>query len=85
MAAGVPAVATRAGGVIDFARDEDNALLVDVDDPAGLAAAIARLRADEGLRARVVASGRRTAGSLTWGRIAAEYEQVYAAALERQR
>jgi glycosyltransferase involved in cell wall biosynthesis len=77
MAAGVPAVATRAGGVPEFARDEHNALLVPPDDSTELAAALERLDADAALRVRLVEGGRRTANELSWERIADRYLEVY--------
>jgi glycosyltransferase involved in cell wall biosynthesis len=83
MAAGVPSVATRAGGVIEFARDDDNAVLVEQDDAAGLARAISRLNADSVLRKRLAAAGRSTARDLSWRRISSRYEEVYAGAIAR--
>jgi glycogen(starch) synthase len=77
MAAGVPAVATAAGGVPEFARDGENALLVQPESAEALATAIARVAADEPLRNRISVGGRKTAAELTWSRIAARYEAVY--------
>jgi glycogen synthase len=77
MAAGVPSVATRAGGVVEFARDEQNALLVPPDAPEALAAAILRIRSDDSLGARLSAAGRETARTFSWGSIVPQYEQVY--------
>jgi glycosyltransferase involved in cell wall biosynthesis len=59
MAAGVPAVATRVGGVPDVVGDEE-ALLVASDDPDGLAAAIDAVRtAPAAARTRAQAASRR--------------------------
>ena len=77
MAAGVPAVATAAGGVPEFARDGENALLVQTDDSDALAAAIAKISTDMPLRERLVLGGDRTAAELAWSRIAVRYEDVY--------
>jgi glycogen synthase len=77
MAAGVPSVATHAGGIVDFARDGDNALLVSVDDVPGLKNALTRLHSDSSLRARLSTSGRETADLLSWERIAPSYERLY--------
>ena len=49
MAAEVPVVATRVGGVPDVVRHEREALLVAPEDPSALAAAIERLREDREL------------------------------------
>jgi len=78
MAAGVPPVATAAGGVPEFAADGENALLVQPDDAAALAEAISRVVNDEGLAERLAANGRRTAEALAWDGIVECYERVYA-------
>jgi glycogen(starch) synthase len=77
MAAGVPAVAAAAGGVPEFARDGENALIVPPENPDALAAALVRLITDGELRARLCAGGRQTARELAWVRIAKRYEVVY--------
>src|SRR6201999_466928 len=46
LAAGLPVVATRVGGIPDFVHDGVNGLLVDEGDVDALAAAIDRLSAD---------------------------------------
>jgi glycosyltransferase involved in cell wall biosynthesis len=58
MQAGVPIVATAAGGVREVVRDGVDGLLVPVGDAAALGAAIARVVADGELRAALVAGGR---------------------------
>jgi len=58
MLAGVPVVATAAGGVREVVRDGVDGLLVPVGDGAALGAAIVRVLADRGLRERLVAAGR---------------------------
>jgi glycosyltransferase involved in cell wall biosynthesis len=57
-AAGVPVVATASEGPRALIRDEENGLLVPVDDPPGLAAALRRVIADPGLAALLGAGGR---------------------------
>lgn len=57
-AMGIPVVATDIRGCREVVRDGENGLLVPLRDPAALAAAIARVLADEGLAARLGASGR---------------------------
>jgi glycosyltransferase involved in cell wall biosynthesis len=59
MAAGLPVVASRVGGVPDIVRDGADGLLVDPRDPTALAAALRRLAGDPALRARIGASARR--------------------------
>ncbi len=58
MLAGVPVVATAAGGVREVVRDGIDGLLVPVGDGAALGAAIARVLRDARLRAALVSSGR---------------------------
>jgi glycosyltransferase involved in cell wall biosynthesis len=57
MAAGLPVVATRAGGLPQLLTDGVTGLLVPPDDPAALAAAIQRLIDDPDLAARLGAAG----------------------------
>ncbi len=52
MAAGLPAVASRTGGIVELATGE-SALLVGVDDVGAVAGALAQLGADPRLRARM--------------------------------
>ncbi len=54
----IPVVATRVSGIPELVRDGDTGLLVDPDDPAALAAALARLLADHGLSRRLAIAGR---------------------------
>ena len=56
MAAGVPVVASRVGGMPDVLRDGETGVLVPARDPAALAAALASLLAD-GARRRALADG----------------------------
>lgn len=58
MAAGVPVVATAAGGVTEIVRDGVDGLLVPVGDGAALGAGIGRVLGDAVLRRRLVAAGR---------------------------
>lgn len=77
MAAGVPAVAARVGGIPEFARDGENALLVAADDAEQLAAALVRLVGEPDLRRRLVEGGRSRAALHSWDRVAPRYEALY--------
>ncbi len=57
MAAGRPVVASRVGGLAEAVVHEETGLLVPPADPGALAAALARLATDPGLRARLGAGG----------------------------
>lgn len=58
--AGVPVVSTRSQGPSWFVREGEDALMCDIGDVAGMAAAITRLRDDPALAARLVAAGRQS-------------------------
>lgn len=59
MAAGVPVVATRVGGVPEIASDGRNALLVDARNAESMAAALQRILEDADLRERLKQDARR--------------------------
>jgi glycogen synthase len=63
MSFGVPVVSTAVGGQAEYLDDGDNALVVPVDDPAAVAAAVSRLSGDDALRTRLRAGGLRTASA----------------------
>jgi glycosyltransferase involved in cell wall biosynthesis len=77
MAAGVPVVASRGGGVDDFAVDGVNALLVPPGDTSGLADAMRRLADEPETRAALAACGRATARRFEPDRVAGEVALVY--------
>jgi glycosyltransferase involved in cell wall biosynthesis len=61
MAAGVPPVVTRVGGMPEVIHDGRDGLLVAPGDPGALAAALAKLAADQELRATLAEAARRRA------------------------
>jgi glycosyltransferase involved in cell wall biosynthesis len=58
MAAGVPVIATKVGGIPEQIVHLESGVLVSPEDPAALAEWIERLYADEDLRARLATAGR---------------------------
>jgi glycosyltransferase involved in cell wall biosynthesis len=64
MAAAVPVVATRAGGVPELVVDGGTGLLADVGDVDGLAAAVARILGDGSFGRRLGVTGRARASSV---------------------
>jgi len=58
MAAGVPVVATKVGGIPEVVTNGRDAILVNKHDPAGLAAATAKILQDRELRAHLVTFAR---------------------------
>ena len=69
---GVPAVATRSGGIPDAVDDETTGLLVPEHDPAAVARAIATLAEDEPRRLRMGEAAARRAGHMSWQRVMTE-------------
>lgn len=80
MAAGLPVIATPAGGVADNLRDGDNGLAFAAMDAAGCAAAMKRLVADRALQQSLRDGARATSGRRTWNheldRLDASYREV---------
>jgi L-malate glycosyltransferase len=84
MAAGLPVVATRVGGVPEIVEDGQSGLLTAAGDDAALAGAIARLAADAGLRQRMGDFGRRrTQEQFSQERMHAAYQAAYEEMLGR--
>ena len=74
----VPVVSTRSEGPSWFATDGQDALMVDIDDAPGMAAAIARLRDDPALAARLVAGGAATLeAKFTKAQVIAHYMRLF--------
>ncbi len=84
-AAGTPAVATRVGGVADVVTP-DTGRLVPAGDSAAMAAAIAELAADAGLRARLGAAAREhVTARFSAERLLADIDALYQKELEVHR
>ena len=77
MAAGVPVVATNAGGPAEVVSDGVDGLLFPMGDVEGLAERLTRLARDGELRRRLVDGGRKTAATYAPPVIAAEVEDIY--------
>ena len=75
MAAGTPVVATRAGAVPEVVADA--AVLTDVGDVDGLAAAIEGLLSDESARERLITDGRTRAAEFGWDRTITGIVELY--------
>jgi glycosyltransferase involved in cell wall biosynthesis len=75
---GVPAVVSGISGNLEIVRDGESGLVFAPDDPAGLAAALARLRGDPALRARLGAAARaRAAAEFSVAAMVAAHERLY--------
>jgi glycosyltransferase involved in cell wall biosynthesis len=80
MASGTPVVATRNTGVLEYARDGENALLADVGDAEALAAQTRRILDDPALARRLSEAGLTTAAGYSWDVIIGRVEESYRAA-----
>jgi glycosyltransferase involved in cell wall biosynthesis len=60
MASGLSVVATKSGGAQEVITTEQSGILVPIEDPRALAAAISRLVSEPDLRCRLAAAGRET-------------------------
>lgn len=79
MAAGVPVVATRSGGISETVVDGETGLLVEGGDVAALAEAMRRLLADDDLRLGMGRAGRQRALALfSFDRVARDLARHYA-------
>lgn len=74
MASGCPVVAARGGALPETCGDA--ALLVDPDEPADMADALAAAIADEGVRRDLIERGRARAAMFTWARAAQGVDAV---------
>jgi glycosyltransferase involved in cell wall biosynthesis len=79
MAAGVPVIATRVGGIPELVAHGSNGLLVEPQAPQAIAVAIRTLACDREALAKMSAASRVTiAARYSIGRLAAEFGRVYA-------
>ncbi|MBM7807544.1 glycosyltransferase involved in cell wall biosynthesis [Geodermatophilus bullaregiensis] len=78
MASGLPTVSTDSVGVVDCLRHEDNGLLHEPGDVAGLRAALERLLGDAGLRTRLATTALEEVRRLySWPVLARSIDAVY--------
>jgi glycosyltransferase involved in cell wall biosynthesis len=76
--AGVPTVTTRSEGPSWFVADGEDALMCDIDDVDGMAAAIARIRDDAILAGHLVDSGRaKLKAQFTKERVIRQYLELF--------
>jgi phosphatidylinositol alpha 1,6-mannosyltransferase len=75
MGSGLPSLAVSAGGVLEFARQGENAWLVAPNSAGALTQGLRRLMEDPELRSRLSAGALRTAAERGWDRV---YDQLLA-------
>ncbi|TNE63194.1 MAG: glycosyltransferase family 1 protein [Rhodobacteraceae bacterium] len=85
LSCGLPAVTTRAAGIVGSLGPDILVALDDPDDMAALREALERLVSDPALRARMGAKGREAALSLTWDRMGARYVALFEDVLAQKR
>lgn len=82
MAAGVPVVATRVGGIPDVLEHEKTGLLVPPEDDLQLTEAISRLISNAAMRQEIGTHAREYAARhFHWDSVSEQYEELYAKAL----
>ena len=77
MAAGLPIIASRVGGISELLREGRNAILVPPEDPTALRDAIVSLAIDPRLRERYGRESRRRAEEFAWQRILPMYLRLF--------
>jgi glycosyltransferase involved in cell wall biosynthesis len=76
-AAGLPVVATRAGGIPYLVEDGRTGLLVNLDDDEAMAACVVRLLEDPALVERITDAARAEAPKYYWDPVAASWNNLY--------
>lgn len=78
MAAGVPVIGSRVGGIPDFLEDHQTGLFCDPDQPQDIAEKIKLILEDESLRKNIVKKARALVEEkYDWNKIAGEYRRLY--------
>lgn len=79
MASGIPVLAARKGGMVEYLKDKENSLLFDADaDPAAIADAILKAKADRALLSGISRSGRQLVTErFGWQRVADLTSELY--------
>ena len=77
MAAGIPVIASRVGGIKDIITDGKTGLLLEPGDVDGLTEAILRIHGDEYLSSQMSKEAQKLVESYSWERVAEETEKLY--------
>ena len=84
LACGLCVVSTDVGGIPDYVRDGEEALLVPPDDAEAMAAAVERVLSEPGLAERLSAGGRTRAEKADWSVVLPQWEGLLASAGARR-
>jgi glycosyltransferase involved in cell wall biosynthesis len=76
MACGAPVVLTDSGGVREYARHQENCVMVPPRNPRALAGAMRRVLIDDELSDRLRRNGPPTAARFTWARAVDRFEHA---------
>jgi len=76
-ASGIPAIASRTGGIPGILTDYENGILVPPNDPTALAEALRRIIENDELRRELGKKAREIALRHDWKRVASETERLY--------
>ncbi|MBU1102183.1 glycosyltransferase family 4 protein, partial [Patescibacteria group bacterium] len=78
MAAGVPIIGTKVGGIPDFLRDGETGLFCEARNPQSIAEKITLLLSDEILRQRLIANARKLVEEkYNWDNIAQKMGNIF--------
>lgn len=77
MAAGLPVIGSKAGGIPDVIKDKESGLLFDVGNAEQLASAILRIFEDEALRIQLIAGANRHLNQFEIATTAISYQNLY--------
>ncbi|HSR87580.1 MAG TPA: glycosyltransferase family 4 protein [Pontiella sp.] len=83
-AAGLPVLASRRGGMADFAADRQTALLVDPESEEAMARSMAELADDKMLRSRLSCNALEAAADHGWAAVADRIREIYAELIRNQ-
>lgn len=85
MAAGLPVVVTKVGGLLDIVENEKTGILVKSGNTEDIFHAVVRLYRDEHLRSRLVESAQRKVSDFDWNQSAKKISDIYRAAVISKR
>lgn len=82
MAAGVPIIGTKVGGITDFLKNKETGLLAEVESPEDLAKKIGMILNDKNLAEKLKKNGRElVVEKYDWDKIAGQFRDLYASSL----
>jgi glycosyltransferase involved in cell wall biosynthesis len=77
MAAGLPVIASRSGGITDIVKHMETGLLVEEKDSEQIAEYIMELSCNISLRERLIMNGKKIAENYSWPKIANQFSELY--------